>query len=380
MISKINIQNFKSLEKIELECTNLNVLTGLNGMGKSSIIQALLLLRQSYDKGYLNKIGLTLNGDLVKIGAGRDALYKGALKEEINFDLDFRNDKHELVEKSWILGYSKNIEEEDDIENYYSSDVLPFAQDYTPEGDINNLSLFTDKFRYLNADRHVQNEYERSDFNVIKNKNLGKNGEYTAHFLDHYGDNKKMTVADSLLYPGTTGNQLIYQVSSWMNEVSPGIVVKTFSSPGSQSVELRYEYPTSAGSDVILPTNTGFGVTYVLPVLVALLSSKPGDILVIENPESHLHPKGQSVLGKLIANVANLGVQIFIETHSDHLLNGIRVAVKKGVPSEKVNLFFIDQVNGNSRKVTPILDQEGRIDSWPVNFFDEWDNNLMELI
>src|SRR4051812_41547142 len=118
MISKIFIQNYKSLKSIELECSNLNLLTGLNGMGKSSILQALLLLRQSRSKGYLKKDGLTLKGDLVNIGVGKDALCQIADKEEINFSIFFKTENTDaVVPYEWIFGYE------------HDSDVLPFAED-----------------------------------------------------------------------------------------------------------------------------------------------------------------------------------------------------------------------------------------------------------
>ncbi|WP_180834594.1 AAA family ATPase, partial [Vibrio parahaemolyticus] len=66
----------------------------------------------------------------------------------------------------------------------------------------------------------------------------------------------------------------------------------------------------------------------VLPIVLALLVTKPGGLVIIENPEAHLHPKGQSYLGRLIQRTAEAGVQVIIETHSDHLLNGIRVAAR----------------------------------------------------
>lgn len=59
--------------------------------------------------------------------------------------------------------------------------------------------------------------------------------------------------------------------------------------------------------------------------------ARPGDMVLIENPESHLHPKGQSAIGRLLAATAANGVQIFCESHSDHIINGVRVAVKEGI-------------------------------------------------
>ncbi|HFK5503061.1 TPA: DUF3696 domain-containing protein [Elizabethkingia anophelis] len=387
MITKIKIRNFKSLEDVSLNCGYLNVLTGLNGMGKSSVIQVLLLLRQSYERGLLQE-GLALNGDLVQIGVVKDALYEFAETEELNFKLDF--DEEEMT-KDWHFIRDVNDPNSPEEERTYSgSDFMPYStkedgDKFKDLSDLNNLSLFKNSsFKYLHADRWVKNEYETSDFNVVRNRNLGKHGQYTSHYLDYFGTEKIFT---ELLFDGTTNNELAFQVSAWMGYISPGTKVKTERVSGSESIKLRYIYEEDGiNTTELKPLNVGFGITYILPVLVALLSAKKGDILVIENPESHVHPKAQSILGQLITKAASIGVQIFIETHSDHILNGIRIAVKNGVSHEIVKLFFSDRVKRKPQtKIStdfkvPVLDQDGRIDCWPEDFFDEWDNNLMKLL
>ena len=237
----------------------------------------------------------------------------------------------------------------------------------------------------MSAERWVKNQYERSDFQVIQNRSLGKNGEFTAHYLAHFGSLDGEEVADNLLYPDTSIRTLEYQVSAWMNEISPRTIVKAVRIPGVDAIKLSYQFEYDGGSsNEMSPLNVGFGITYVLPVIVALLSAKKGDVLIIENPESHLHPKGQSSIGRLLALSAQQGVQLFVESHSDHIVNGIRVAVKNGIPSELVNLFFISREDKEqeiySSTESPKIDQDGRISFWPENFFDEWDNNLMELL
>jgi predicted ATPase len=106
--------------------------------------------------------------------------------------------------------------------------------------------------------------------------------------------------------------------------------------------------------------------------------SKAGDVLICENPESHLHPEAQSRLGMFLARVADAGIQVILETHSDHILNGIRVAVKKGIINNidvAINSFDRDHVVSH-----PKIDKNGRIDLWPEGFFDQIDMDLGELI
>ena len=154
--------------------------------------------------------------------------------------------------------------------------------------------------------------------------------------------------------------------------------------PTRDLISLRYSFGIEKQlSSDYRATNTGFGLSYTLPVLVAILSAKPGALLLFENPESHLHPKGQAKIGELMAKAANCGVQIVVETHSDHVLNGIRVAVRKGLlPPENVCLHFFERHADKacSEIISPIMDRNGRIDRWPDYFFDEWDKSLEALL
>lgn len=381
MISKITIQNFKSIETIAIECSNLNVFTGLNGMGKSSIIQSLLLLRQSYGKGTLQTGGLSLNGDLVEIGVAKEALYEFADKEEITFNLDFDGKNT----KSWTFAYEINNE---GYESKYSeSDIMPYSEDVTIPDNLAELALFKNgTFQYLNADRWVKNLYPMSDVEVSKNKNLGSNGQFTTHFLLSYGAKE---IHKEICYPGTDVNSLYFQVSAWMNEISPKTKIIAEEIPGVNSIKLRYKFEGDRNTtSEIKPLNVGFGITYVLPVLVALLNATPGDILIIENPESHLHPQGQSSIGQLIALVANLGVQIFIETHSDHIINGICLAInKKNLDSSLIKFNYINK-KGNEIVSTNYkidIDASGRIDDSTlqelgIGFFDQIQKDLSAIM
>lgn len=153
----------------------------------------------------------------------------------------------------------------------------------------------------------------------------------------------------------------------------------------SRTAELRYEYIEGREkTNSYKSVNVGFGITYVLPVVAALVSAKPGDMILLENPEAHIHPKGQRMLGELIAAAGAGGVQVIVETHSDHVFNGIRVAVKKGrLKSEHTGVFyFYKDINDayKHKEICPVLDENGRLNEWPEGLFDEWDNALLELL
>lgn len=385
MITKIEIKNFKSLESATIGCSNLNVLTGLNGMGKSSVIQALLLLRQSHDRGILQNEGLSLNGELTEVGTVKEIQYEFASlnSHKVTMKIEFNGGISENDIKSWV--FARNIMEQD----YKDSDFMPLSNDDDIPEYYSEYPLFKNNtFKYLHADRWVKNEYLSSDYNVKRNKYLGKHGEFTTHYLLEYETNE---INPDLLYPNGSGiNQLGLQVSEWMSEISPGIKVKPEKIGGSNSVKLRYMYNNGDFSTKELtPLNIGFGITYVLSVIVALLSSKSGDILIIENPEAHIHPKGQSIVGKLMAKVAESGVQIFVETHSDHIINGILVSLnqqsrqlEKGISLENLKINFVRRnENSISSDIIQInVEKNGRVKGIPEDFFDQYSKDMKTII
>lgn len=171
-----------------------------------------------------------------------------------------------------------------------------------------------------------------------------------------------------------------------MSEITPGIRITATVIPEINQASLQFEFETSTGyTEKFRPENVGFGLTYVLPVVIAVLSSESGDLIIIENPEAHLHPAGQSAIAKLLSLSAQNGVQIIAETHSDHFLNGVRVATKrKLIESENISIFYFSRESENkehSIEVSqPFIDEKGKLDEWPDGFFDEWDKNLDKLL
>ena len=138
---------------------------------------------------------------------------------------------------------------------------------------------------------------------------------------------------------------------------------------------------TSDATDFHRPQHVGFGLSHVLPILVAALVARVGDMLLIENPEVHLHPAGQALMGRFLAEVAASGVQVILETHSDHVLNGARRAVRDAVvsPADVVLHFFRDRNLDGDQVVSPRVDVRGNVDFWPEGFFDQFDKDATAL-
>lgn len=369
MITRINIDNFKSIKSLTLVPTSLNLFMGLNGMGKSTVIQSLLLLRQSL-KSDLKQ--LSLNGNMVEIGRGKDALYNFAETEKIHFDLGFIQDGGKK-EFSLNVSYAYSAE----------SDVLRQIEGHV-DSEISSQPLFTTDFVFLNAERmSPTTAYKMSYDEVTNNHAIGIHGELAAHFLSMYGDS--IIVPEPMCLKTASSNKLLDQVQEWMKEISPGINIKTEELPQIDKVVVSYEFQTDTiSTNKFRPTNVGFGISYILPVIVACLSGIH-KLIIIENPEAHLHPKGQAKMGELIARCATSGTQLFVETHSDHIVNGLRVAVKEKIICSKhvcINYFTKKVETDQSYTINnPIkIGVNGELSDYPQDFIDEWENQLMKLL
>ena len=384
MIQSIELRNFKSIKKKYFPLRKLNLLLGLNGMGKSSFIQSLLLLRQSEDIGRYRRLKLNgLPNGYVNIGTSKDARYQYAKKEE-TIDFVLRFNKEELIEMNF---------------NYeFESDILK-AKRNTTSGNISqhkDEALFSVNFQYLNANRIPPQSIHTKRFDkAVKLKNLGNYGEYTTHFMDTFCNDdicfeslihKDSVLKDKVLGKEVVNKTLINQINLWMGEISPGVNIRT-TSISSDDVLLEYVYkqPNFGNTNRFKPENVGFGISYALHVVTALLASRSGELIIIENPESHIHPRGQAELGRLIALTAQNDVQIIIETHSDHIINGIRVAIKENPElKDEAIIFYFDKIVTDTEQYSRItnieIDKNGELSEYPKDMLDEWGNQLFKLM
>jgi predicted ATPase len=368
MLNKIILKNFKCFEEQEISLGTLSLLTGLNGMGKSTVLQSLLLLRQNYDRNTLEK-RLSLNGDLAQCGNSFDVLYQFFKTDEIGIRLEFSDQPP--LEWTWD-GRSKG----DSLNVKSGSSLVETGRNY---------SLFNRQFHYLNAERLGPRPYFETSSHAVLNENqIGIRGEFAANYLVEFQEDDIKIAA--LAHPNATGLTLYEQVNAWLSEIRPGTRLNASRSQEMGLVALNYQFVAGReAGNRFRPTNVGFGLSYVLPILVAVLSSEPGSLLLLENPEAHLHPRGQAQIGRFLALAAAHGIQVIVESHSDHILNGLRVAVKMGdlSPTQAKLLFFTGEViEGIFTHYieTPGIDRNGKLDYRPDGFFDEWDRQLTQLI
>lgn len=372
MITKLKISNFKAHHNTELLFAPLTLLTGINSSGKSTILQALLLLRQSFKKNRLEK-GLDLNAPLCDIGKVEDALYRTSKSEIISF----------TIETDEIFIFSFNAK------NKYKNTFIP-VDDLTnlPES-WRDIPLFTNNFQYLSSSRWANlNQYPIDTYAVEIERQLSLEygqGELVGHFLSFYGGNRDFNItSELLLHPSNNSRKLLDQTIAWEREISPRITIHPIQKENKINIEYGYrsENEDSKPLENLQSKNVGYGISYSLSIVVALLSAKPGTLLLIENPEAHLHPRGQSKLAELIALVAQSGVQVVVETHSDHLFNGTLKAVAQNrIEREKVKVHFLELDDANVSINTEIdFSEKGRIINPKKGFFDQFDDDLDALL
>jgi predicted ATPase len=377
MLKQLGIENFKSAKKLLLDLAPLTVLAGLNGSGKSTVLQALALLKQSADEGGA-EFRLHLRGTILELGRGEDVHFENADEEHIAFS---------LVTDAGSARIAARVEK--------SADTLRVT---TEGSDI--LAVLKNVFRhfqYIEADRLPPATQFGQASTVQREAGwLGCRGEFTADFLARCGDSKvspqrryphdALGVSEELYKSVAPTDELLDQTAGWLQQISPGVRIRPSSLDFADSVALRFDYSgvrIESGTRLYRATNVGFGLTYSLPIVVACLAAPAGALLLLENPEAHLHPQGQAAFGSLLARCAADDVQVIVETHSDHVLNGIRLAVKQNlIKADDVVLkyFSRDVETGESKLQSPKLLPDGQLSDWPIGFMDQWDRSLDALL
>jgi len=367
MIQEITLKNFKSHKNTHLNLGSLTLICGQNGVGKSSLIQSLLLLRQTFQKNRLQEV-LELNGDLYDIGTAQDVFYQFAQEDFIEIHINFGDSQ----QFKWNFQF-----------NDIKSDTT-FLEQSSFEGDFKNLatqSLFNNQFQYLSASRLApQESYPKDDYEVERNRQISiekGQGELVAHFLDHYG--KDAVAYEELLHPSEEYKDLGLQTTAWAREISQNVNVSVEKTGTSFKIKYSFDVKNGLPTNNFEAKNVGFGLTYTLPIIVAILAAKKDSLILIENPEAHLHPYGQAKLIELICLAAQAGIQILLETHSDHIINGVLVQAKKfemeqkGIDKENISLYYFDREEENHSSFVHHIEilEGGKIIYPPKGFFDQ---------
>lgn len=372
MLTRIDLENFKCFRTLKLPLCPLTLLSGTNASGKSSVVQALALLHQTMREHEWSS-RLVLNGCAVRLGTAADVIDQvhgrrsfgiALLDGEARFQWRFTGERDEM---SMAVERVRGEVDEARPLRY----LLPAASDDIGDSLTSRLRRLT----YLTAERLGPREHYPFDDPQLTPV-VGPRGEYAVSVLHSGHDARVLSGLLSSSVPPTR----FQQVKAGMGRFFPGCVLTTDWIPRTNAVTLGIRI--SGDTEFLRPVHIGFGLTQVLPIVVAAMSAGEDDLLLIENPEVHLHPKGQAEMGKFLAEAAAAGVQVVIETHSDHVLNGIRRAVKSNIlrPDDVALHFFRPRRNGEAdgaaQVESPGLDSGGNIDSWPEGFFDQFDEDV----
>ena len=159
----------------------------------------------------------------------------------------------------------------------------------------------------------------------------------------------------------------------------PGVEFNALPVSGTNFVRLEIKSgPTSGWTR---PANIGYGISYAFPTLTAGLTAPAGCTLIIDSPEAHLHPRGQARMGAFLAQMASAGVQILLETHSDHVMDGVRIAIRDGtLRPDDAAFHYFTRTENTTTLITPHIDAEGRLSEWPEGFFDQHRRNMANLV
>ena len=391
MLTGLSLQHFKCFELLKLPLAPLTLLSGTNATGKSTVLQGLLVLRQTLHANPASA-SLILNGDTVQLGSvgdvvdqisGRGSIAIGVQNDVFEctwhmVEADRRKLLFPIQKLEWRKYPVWESERFVSAPNASFYNLLPTS----PQQSIHARKMMASLLRlsYISADRTGPREAYPVAVDTLY-PHVGAKGEYAPWYLYRF-DQKE--VLSGLHYPHERSPYLRRQVDSWMDHFFPGASISVELIPNTNLVTLLAR--TSNQTDFHRPQNVGYGLTHIVPIITACLGAEQGDIIIIENPETHLHPAAQSAMGEFLARAVSAGLQIILETRSDHILNGIRKAVKQQVvPPEDVLIhFFAPRPEESDDKiaqiVSPLIDKNGNLDYWPPNFFDQFDRDMGDLI
>ncbi len=392
-ITKIAVKGFKSIvEECEIDICPLTILAGANSSGKSSIMQPLLMLKQTLEAPY-DPGALLIDGPNVQFTEAAQFLSTlDTEKETEHFHINVgtgMNDVSQLVRMTF--GNGKNgfeitkmtIEAEDlhlvlypgrQVEVIKAQGVRQYLLE--KKYVATKMSRCSLGLRYQNSSTIIAgHEYPSSDTihlpglrgnpeRTYKRTSIGPGypgtfEHYTASIIHEWQESKDervKKVTDALRTLGLTGNVGTKKIGDVGIEVQVG----------------RLLHNSISKTEMVNIADVGFGISQVLPVLVALIAAEPGRLVYLEQPELHLHPRAQVALARVLADAAKRGVRVVAETHSSLLLLGVQTLVAEGdLPPEVVKLHWFSRNKDGVTEVSSVdLDEAGAYGDWPMDFDD----------
>ena len=399
-LTAITIGGFKSIRaERTLHLSSLNILAGSNSAGKSSFMQPLLLLKQTLEATY-DPGPLLINGPNVKFTELSQIFSKSSKAKLLQIGLS--NSRGETASLFFDLNDKKQLQIKENvfIDAYKIRQTLSATtskeqlseilkrQGAWPASVLKKVELKTSRERAFLRVAVFDNDRE---FPVAAlDDGFGEwIGRNIIHVPGLRGNPERSYPKTSVgsNYPGTLDSYVASIIADWQEKSDVrlttlgsqlqllGLTWKVASKKiGDTSVELQVgRLPAAAqggGKDMVSIADVGFGVSQVLPVLVALLVASAGQIVYIEQPETHLHPKAQRALAEIFAQAATRSATVIVETHSLIFVRAVQTLVaKKELTKDLVKLHWVERdALGDTSVATSDLDEAGAYGDWPQDF------------
>ncbi len=427
MLTKLRIKNFKCLQDTgDLEIRPLTLLVGPNSSGKSSLLQMLLMLRQTVDSTDINN-PLAANNGWVQMGAYPEFIYKGEYRRELEVILEFaefiphrisrkEHDKRggklsvkavfcynrkttqiELKEREISLNNKdcERIIREQKGKKY--SAVLSYLEEGESKewrrDDVKPMKFYDltltlkrgEKIEDFKKTLHGLERFHRLGFIVeMEFRNLfylGPLREFPKRFYVTSGQSPQDVgtrgerAVDVLWFSHRSKSKRIRKIEeetrNWLKEFNIANDIRLDRvSRGNYYRVVVIDPATEVETNL---ADIGFGASQTLPIIIESFYAPPGSIILIEQPEIHLHPKAQSILGDLFIRAAIGANRTFIiETHSEHILARVRRRIaEKKIEKEKVAIYYFEPTSDGTRIHEVTLNEQGQYESFPEGFFEE---------
>lgn len=365
--------NFKCFVKIHIPFNRLTIMAGSNGNGKSTTIQALLLFRKTIEENCRQHEGYYIM-ERELVGA-KVSLNEGYL---LNLGNSSLVSNRNLGQDMLSISVEYNLRElmiQFVVDNKKANLYIDIHKMSTFEAPL--LPILKNEFYYLNAERvgpRVNLPIQHYKF-----PNAGFQGENVAQLIAE--TNYQTEIDRERRHPKSASPRLEQQLNAWLEDMMPGVRIVATQSANTLTSQIQVENYFTKG-DPTTATNLGFGISYVIPIIATGLIAAKGSYMVVENPEAHLHPSAQSKIGRFLSMVAQSGVNVIVETHSDHVINGIQISVAKDEIDSNlttINFFSQDQESLQPKLESITLNEKGDLSSWPKGFFDQTQIDLAEL-
>jgi predicted ATPase len=407
-ITKISVRGYKSIKD---ECTidiyPLTILAGANSSGKSSIIQPLLLMKQTLEAPY-DPGALLLNGPNVRFTSVDQLLTKLSGTElsngfavEIEIDKEFstrntfRKDRKkaiDIVEMRYRSGdriytVSPIMTEEELNLMAKGNKKNPLGLPWVSEDESSHWVVVRDRC-HLQIQLEIESNGTKSFVSSVDNTNTALHYVRKMIHVPGLRGNPERTYKVTAVgneFPGTFEDYVASLIANWQDEeiLKLHSLGKSLKALGlAEKIEIRKIDDTQVEvqvgdrrrntTEMVSIADVGFGVSQTLPVIVALIAANPQQLVYIEQPEIHLHPRAQAALADIIVEAVNRGVRVTLETHSDLFLRRIQSLVAEDtLAHDKVKLhWFSKDENGFTQVSTANLDIDGSFGDWPEDFGD----------